>query len=122
MGLVIEETGGGFKNKALDYIFNRVPIAAITGSMTGLPLTPGQDYLCFESMRELAQGVAAVIDDIERLNSLQQAAYQKCKSSFDWTDRGRALRNAIQQAISRQPAPGEGRSIPCKRQRKNLPQ
>ncbi len=122
MGLVIEETGGGFKNKALDYIFNRVPIAAITGSMTGLPLTPGLDYLCFESMRELAQGVAAVIDDIERLNSLQQAAYQKCKSSFDWTDRGRALRNAIQQAISRQPAPGEGRSIPYKRQRKNLPQ
>ena len=121
MGLVIEETGGGFKNKALDYIFNRVPIAAITGSMTGLPLTPGLDYLCFESMRELAQGVAAVIDDIERLNSLQQAAYQKCKSSFDWTDRGRALRNAIQQAISRQPAPGEGRSIPYKRQRKNLP-
>jgi polysaccharide biosynthesis protein PslH len=122
MGLVIEETGGGFKNKILDYIFNRVPIAAITGSMTGLPLTPGLDYLCFESMRELAQGVAAVIDDIERLNSLQQAAYQKCKSSFDWTDRGRALRNAIEQAISRQPAPGEGRSIPCKRQRKNLPQ
>jgi len=99
-----------------------VPIAAITGSMTGLPLTPGLDYLCFESMRELAQGVAAVIDDIERLNSLQQAAYQKCKSSFDWTDRGRALRNAIQQAISRQLAPSEGRSIPYKRQRKTLPQ
>jgi len=26
-------------------------------------------------MRELAQGVAAVIDDIDRLNSMQQAAY-----------------------------------------------
>ena len=102
MGLVIEETGGGFKNKALDYIFNRVPIAAITGSMTGLPLTPGLDYLCFESMRELAQGVAAVVDDIERLNSLQQAAYQKCESGFDWSDRGRSLFDAIQQALNRQ--------------------
>jgi polysaccharide biosynthesis protein PslH len=104
MGLVIEETGGGFKNKALDYIFNRVPIAAIRGSMIGLPLTPGLDYLSFESMRELAQGVVAVIDDIERLNSLQQAAYEKCNTGFDWSDRGRTLYHAIQQAVSRQRA------------------
>ena len=102
MGLVVEETGGGFKNKALDYIFNRVPIAAIRGSMTGLPLTPGLDYLSFESMRELAQGVAAMIDDIERLNSMQQAAYEQCDTGFDWSDRGRTLCNAIQQAVNRQ--------------------
>jgi glycosyltransferase involved in cell wall biosynthesis len=101
MGLVVEETGGGFKNKILDYVFNRVPIAAIRGSMAGLPLTQGLDYLSFESMRELAQGVAAVIDDIERLNSLQQAAYEKCESGFDWSDRGRTLCNAIQQAVNR---------------------
>ncbi len=102
MGLVVEETGGGFKLKTLDYIFNRVPIAAIRGSIAGLPLTPGLHYLSFESMRELAQGIIAVIDDIERLNSLQQAAYEKCESSFDWADRGRTLRNAIRQAVNRQ--------------------
>jgi hypothetical protein len=34
-------------------------------------------------MRELAQGVVAVIDDIARLNSLQQAAYEKCSTGFD---------------------------------------
>jgi glycosyltransferase involved in cell wall biosynthesis len=101
MGLVVEETGGGFKNKALDYIFNRVPIAAIRGSMNGLPLTEWLHYLSFESMRELALGVAAVIDDIERLNSLQQAAYEKCESGFDWPDRGRTLYDAIRQAVNR---------------------
>ena len=37
-------------------------------------MIPGRDYLSFEFMRELAHGVAAVIDDIERLNSLQRAA------------------------------------------------
>ena len=79
MGLVVEKTGGGFKLKTLDYIFNRLPIAAIRGSIAGLPLTPGLHYLSFKSMRELAQGVAAVIDDIERLNSMQQAAYEKCE-------------------------------------------
>jgi hypothetical protein len=99
MGLVIEETGGGFKHKALDYVFNRLPIAAIKGSMAGLPLMQGLDYLSFESMRELAQGVAAVIDDLERLNSLQQAAYEKCDSGFDWSARGRILFDAIQHAL-----------------------
>jgi polysaccharide biosynthesis protein PslH len=101
MGLVVDETGGGFKNKILDYIFNRVPIAAIKGSMTGLPLKERLHYLSFQSMRELAQGVARVIDDIERLNSLQQAAYEKCDTGFDWSDRGRTLSNAIRQAVNR---------------------
>jgi hypothetical protein len=102
MGLVVEETGGGFKLKALDYVFNHLPIAAIRGSMTGLPLTQGLDYLSFASMRELAQGVAAAIDDIERLNSMQRAAYEKCTAGFDWSDRGRTLFNAIRQAVNQQ--------------------
>jgi hypothetical protein len=104
IGIVAERTGGGFKLKTLDYIFNRVPIAAIKGTITGLPLTPEVDYLSFKSMRELAKGIAAVIDDIERLNSLQHAAYEKCDEDFHWNDRGRDLRDAIQQAMSRQPA------------------
>ena len=101
MGLVIEETGGGFKNKILEYVFNRVPIAAIKGSMAGSPLTQGVDYLSFESMQELAQGVVAVIDDIERLNSMQQSAFEKCNTGFDWSDRGRTLHDAIWQAVDR---------------------
>jgi hypothetical protein len=79
-----------------------VPIAAIRGSLAGLPLTAGLDYLSFGSMQELAHGVAAVIDDLERLNSLQQGAYEKCDTAFDWNDRGRALCNAIRQAIDRE--------------------
>jgi polysaccharide biosynthesis protein PslH len=112
MGLLVEETGGGFKHKALDYIFNRVPIAAIRGSMVGLPLTQGLDYLSFASMRELAEGVAAVIDDIERLNSMQQAAYEKCNAGFDWSDRGRALHDGIQQAVNRQRSAYARKSAP----------
>jgi polysaccharide biosynthesis protein PslH len=112
MGLVVEETGGGFKHKALDYVFNRLPIAAIRGSMTGLPLTQGLDYFSFESMQELAQGVAAVIDDTERLNSMQRAAYEKCNAGFDWSDRGRTLYNAIQQAVNGQRSAYQGTGHP----------
>jgi hypothetical protein len=76
-----------------------------------LPLTPSQHYLSFESMRELAQGVAAVLEDIELLNSLQQAAYEQCKAAFDWNDRGRTLRKAIKQAVNGQRA-AHARSAP----------
>jgi hypothetical protein len=54
-----------------------VPIAAIKGSIAGLPLIAETDYLSFESMRELAQGAATVIDP------------EKCDSGFDSDDRGR---------------------------------
>jgi glycosyltransferase involved in cell wall biosynthesis len=99
MGIVAERTGGGFKLKSLDYIFNRVPVFAIRGGIAGLPLTPGADYLSFASMRELAQGVVANIDNFELLNRLQRAAYAKCGTRFDWADRGRTLRDAIQEAV-----------------------
>ena len=79
-----------------------MPIAAIKGSIAGLPLTAGLHYLCFKSMEELARGVAAEIDDVERLNFMQQAAYEKCETVFDWSDRGRTLFDAIRQALSRQ--------------------
>ena len=110
MGLVIEQTGGGFKLKTLDYIFNRVPIAAIRGCIAGLPLTPGLHYLSYKSMRELAQGIAAMIDDLARLNSMQQAAYERCNGDFDWTDRGQILCNAIRRAGNQLRAGLQGRS------------
>jgi hypothetical protein len=100
----VSSPNGPAAGSTLDYIFNRVPIATIRGGIAGLPLTPGLDYLSFASVRELAQGVVALIDDIQRLNSLQQAAYEKCKSGFDWSDRGRTLCSAIQKAVNRQRA------------------
>jgi polysaccharide biosynthesis protein PslH len=100
VGIVAERTGGGFKLKTLDYIFNRVPIAAIKGGIAGLPLTSDLHYLSFGSMRELANGVATVIDDLTRLNTLQQAAYNQCESGFDWSARGRTFCNAIRQAVN----------------------
>jgi hypothetical protein len=53
-------------------------------------------------MRELTEGIAAVIDDTKRLNSMLQTAYEKCNAGFDWSDRGRTLYDGIQQAVDRQ--------------------
>jgi glycosyltransferase involved in cell wall biosynthesis len=112
MGIVPERTGGGFKLKTLDYIFNRIPIAALNGSTAGLPLMPGLHYLSFPSVSELAQGVAVAIDNIELLNNLQETAYAECRTRFDWADRGRALADAMLEAHRRLQDP-EGRDSKC---------
>jgi polysaccharide biosynthesis protein PslH len=102
IGIVAERTGGGFKLKTLDYVFSRLPMAAITGSIAGLPLTPGLHFLSFDSMQELAEGVCSAIDDLDLLNSLQEAAFDACKGGFSWIERARTLHNAMLRAANRE--------------------
>jgi glycosyltransferase involved in cell wall biosynthesis len=102
IGIVAERTGGGFKHKVLDYVFHRLPIAAIHGSFVGVPLAPNIDYLSFATASELAQGVVAAIDDLDRLNALQEAAYAKCSTAFDWAESSRSLYKAMRDAANRQ--------------------
>lgn len=57
-------------------------------------------------MHELAQGVAGVIDDVRAAQFLAKGRLRKCNTGFDRSDRGRALRDAIQKVIDRQRAWG----------------
>jgi glycosyltransferase involved in cell wall biosynthesis len=95
IGVVAEPLGGGFKLKVLDYVFNRVPIAALAGSVEGVPLRPGTDILMFGDAAALARGVVAVIDDTARLNALQSNAFDQCRDAFDWATRGTAFAKAL---------------------------
>jgi hypothetical protein len=72
--------------------------ADATPPIQQIHITAGH-IVSFASMRELAQGVVANIDNFEQLNRLQRAAYEKCGTGFDWSDRGRTLRDAIQEAV-----------------------
>ena len=95
VGIVAEPLGGGFKLKVLDYVFNRVPIAALAGSIEGVPLHDGADLLVFDDASALAAGVVAVIDDADRLNSLQDHAFEQCRDAFDWMTRGARLAQTV---------------------------
>lgn len=95
IALVPEETGGGFKLKVLDYVFNRLPVACLEGSVAGTPLAAPDSMLAFGDFRALAEGVAAAIDDCRRLNQLQACAFDLCADRFDWRDRGEELCRAI---------------------------
>jgi len=91
VAIIAETTGGGFKHKALDYVFGKVPMAVVKGTMAGLPLQPNIDYLEYSTVNELVEGVAQEIDNIEKLNLLASNALTACRDKFRWEDRGRAL-------------------------------
>jgi glycosyltransferase involved in cell wall biosynthesis len=82
---------GGFKLKALDYAFNRLPMLAMAGAVPGMPLVPNESILLYQSHQALAEGVVAVIDDLELLNKIQNQAYTACGDQFDGDVIGRRL-------------------------------
>jgi glycosyltransferase involved in cell wall biosynthesis len=100
IAIVPERSGGGFKLKLLEYVFNRVPIAALGNSIAGVPLEPRESVLTFSSYQALAAGVVAAMDDLELLNQLQEQAFLACKDEFDWLQRGEALRAAMGAPLS----------------------
>jgi glycosyltransferase involved in cell wall biosynthesis len=95
VAIVPERNGGGFKLKVLEYVFNRMPILALEGSVAGVPLNRNESILLFSDQAALAEGVLRAIDDCERLNSLQDAAFDACCDKFNWSSRGRQLMTAF---------------------------
>ncbi len=91
IAVVPERSGGGFKLKVLDYVFNRVPIAALDGTVSGTPLCAPDSLLSFADMDGLVRGIVDRIDDLANLNGIQDRAYEACADRFDWRQRGRAL-------------------------------
>ena len=95
IAVVPEEVGGGFKLKVLDYVFNRLPVAAFRDSVEGLPLSSPESMLTFNSFHDLASGVLKAIDDFDLLNRLQERAFTACAHRFEWPSRGNDLHNAV---------------------------
>ena len=97
MGLIVETLGGGFKLKALDYLFHRLPLAGLRHAVEGLPHESPGEVLLVGSMPDLIREVIAAVDDLPRLNRMSELSYRRCEAEFDWADRGRRLREAIEQ-------------------------
>lgn len=89
---------GGFKLKGLDYVFNRLPILAMRGSLPGMPLEDGRAIDQFDDHAGLARGIVARIDDLATLEAQATAAYEACSERFDWRHIGRQLLDAIEAA------------------------
>lgn len=96
MGLIVEEFGGGFKLKTLEYIFHGLPLAGLVQAVEGLPLRSPNHLLLEPDTPALVDAVLDVIDDVTRLDTMRAEAYSLCVDAFHWEDRGRDLLSAIQ--------------------------
>jgi len=95
VAIVPERSGGGFKLKVLDYVFNRTPIVALDGSVAGVPLQHADSFMVFPDHQTLAAGALRAMDDLALLNRMQERAYDVCRERFDWAARGRNLLSAM---------------------------
>lgn len=95
IGVIAEPLGGGFKIKSLDYVFNGVPVAAVAGSVAGLPLEPGTSMVEATDEAQLARSIVAVIDDAGTLDDIAAKAVAVCEPVFGWQQRAEALLHAV---------------------------
>jgi len=95
VGLIVEELGGGFKLKALDYIFHGLPLAGLDHAVEGLPLESPENILLKPDTKSLVAALAELIDDYDRLNQMRDSSMLICEESIQWEDRGRDLYDAI---------------------------
>lgn len=88
LALIPDDLGGGFKMRALTLASLRVPILGLRSAMVGTTFEPGVHYHAVDTLAEMAAAMPALIEDQDRLNSLQEAAFRHCQSHFDWDERG----------------------------------
>jgi len=96
VAVVPEVIGGGFKLKFLDYFFARVPVATLTQAAAGLPEALRQHTLAGNDLPELTDAIVSHMDRLEQLNRMQRHALEIAAAMFRWEDRGRQLREAIE--------------------------
>lgn len=97
MGLIVEEFGGGFKLKTLEYIFHGLPLAGLDHAVEGLPLSSPGNVLLTSDTASLIQAIIEKIDDFDALNRMQETSLAICKTSFRWEDRGLKLYEQIRE-------------------------
>ncbi len=97
LGLIVEEFGGGFTLKTLEYLFHGLPLAGLVQAVEGLPLRSPEHLLLERDIPALVAAVVAAIDDLDRLNAMRKSAYDLCREAFRWEDRGRRLHEALRE-------------------------
>jgi glycosyltransferase involved in cell wall biosynthesis len=99
IGVVPELIGGGFKLKLLDYFFGRLPVATIAGAAAGLSMPLREHILQGSDMQTLVAAIVAGIDDLDRLNAMQERGATLAQSEFQWRDRGRVFHAALERLV-----------------------
>jgi glycosyltransferase involved in cell wall biosynthesis len=100
IGLVIDAVGGGFKLKVLDYVMTRTPVAALRPALGGQSPEVTRHFLVADDEATLAREIAILIDDIDRLNAMTEAAFEAAAARYDWDANGQQLKAGIMAALA----------------------
>jgi polysaccharide biosynthesis protein PslH len=100
LGLLPDAVGGGFKNRALAYGFNRVPMLALHHAMDGMEFEQGRHFLGVETLDDMALIIPSLMEDFSQLNALQEAAFVYSTSGFSWETRGHLLHTFAQDLLA----------------------
>ncbi|NNE75255.1 MAG: glycosyltransferase [Acidimicrobiales bacterium] len=101
IGLVYEPVGGGFKMKTLDYVFRRVPMVVLKGSIVGIPLQPGVHYVEAANAVTMVDACLRLVDDVDALNDMQNRTYEALDGRFTAEDIGPRLCAFVEERLAR---------------------
>ena len=91
VALVLEELGGGFKLKTLDYIFSGLAIVGLPLAMSGSGLEANTDYIAVDSIEAAMPAIDALLQDRATAKKLAESALKKATGQYDWTERANRL-------------------------------
>jgi len=95
IGAIAEPLGGGFKLKALDYVFNDVAVASLSHSAAGLPFGAGSSMIVADDESSLVDAIAGVIDDPSFLQRVVLEARRIATDQFSWAAAARSLIDSV---------------------------
>ncbi|MDO7844609.1 glycosyltransferase family protein [Sphingomonas immobilis] len=95
LGLLTDDIGGGFKIRAMTYAALRVPMLALREAMHGMEFEEGVHYIAVDTLDELAARAAVLIDDLDTLNAVQEAAFAFAEARFAPSEPGRRLADFV---------------------------
>lgn len=97
IGIMPDASGGGFKLKFLDYVFNGAVVAGLKAQISGVPENLEAYAIACTSVKGVISSVIDKIDACSDLENMREEALDTCLNAFDWQDRGRMLFSAIEQ-------------------------
>lgn len=89
LGLIPDQFGGGFKVRALTHVFQRLPMLAVKQAFAGMTLVPDEDFIAADNLGMALDLLPGAVNDLDRLNAVQNAAFAHCADRFDWRERVR---------------------------------
>ena len=96
IGAIAEPLGGGFKLKALDYVFNDVAVASLSHSAVGLPFAAGSSMILGDDESSLVCAIVDAIDDTAALQHFVLEARKIATDQFSWTAAAQTLIGAVE--------------------------